>query len=498
MLSYIWAVSTVSKHDCDCLLQIRAVTFRVHTHIVYTVHYLLSEDLTTEGLCVAYKRIYGIKGDIITPGDPEYNEARQEWNRRIQRFPRAIVYCENRKDVCRSVEWAQQTASPIRLRGGGHHYEGYSTGNGALVIDVSRMNSVTVEDGLVRAEGGASNRALYDAVGPLGYAFPSGTCPTVCVSGLTQGGGWGLSCRLLGLTCDSLVSAELVNASGRIVTANAHCNQDLFWALRGGGGGNFGVVTALTYRLPDFKPEAVTYVQLYYPNSDAALQARFWETWQRWVPDADRRLTLQASIYHAEEEGFAVYSRGLFFGTPEEAMQAVEPLTALPRCRTSFQATTFYEAIQIIEAGYPPSEKFKSTGRYVTRPIDSEDIRRFTDSLRDYPRGSVFTAYSLYMLGGAVADKSPQETAFFFRDAPYIALLQSIWEDDRYEAVNTGWVDRNFPPLARATAGSYINFPYSSLKDYMRAYYGGNAARLRRVKRMYDPCNVFCFQQSIR
>ena len=449
-------------------------------------------------MCVANKRIYGIKGDIITPGDPEYNEARQEWNRRIQRFPRAIVYCENRKDVSRSIEWALNQGAPIRLRGGGHHYEGYSTGNGALVIDVSRMNSVAVEDGLVHAEGGASNRALYDAVGPLGYAFPSGTCPTVCVSGLTLGGGWGLSCRLLGLTCDSLVSAELVDACGRNVTANSHCNQDLYWALRGGGGGNFGVVTGLTYRLPDFKPETVTFVQLYYPDAGAAQQTLFWETWQRWTPAADERVTLQASIYHAEGEGYAVYSRGLFFGTPEEAAEAVEPLASLPGCMALFEGTTFFDAIQTIEDSYPPSEKFKSTGRYVKQPLESDDIRRFVNSLRDYPEGSVFTAYSLYMLGGAVADKGQHETAFFFRDAPYIALLQSVWEEDRYEDVNIGWVDKNFPPLARATAGSYINFPYSNLKDYMRSYYGGNAARLRRVKRMYDPYNVFCFQQSIR
>ncbi len=447
---------------------------------------------------MASKRIYGIKGDIITPSDPEYNAARQEWNRRIQRFPRAIVYCENRKDVSRSVEWAQQIGAPIRLRGGGHHYEGYSTGNGVLVIDVSRMNKVTVGDNLVHAEGGVSNRELYGAVGPLGYAFPSGTCPTVCVSGLTQGSGWGLSCRLLGLTCDSLVSAELVDACGRIVAANSHCNQDLYWALRGGGGGNFGVVTGLTYKLPDFKPKVVTFVQLYYPDTNAAQQARFWETWQRWTPSANERVTLQASLYHAADEGFAVYSRGLFYGTPEEAMEAVEPLASLPGCEASFEGTTFFDAIQTIEDSYPPSEKFKSTGRYVTQPLESSDIRRFVDSLRDYPEGSVFTAYSLYMLGGAVADKGQYETAFFFRDALYIALLQSVWEEDRYEDVNIAWVERNFPQLARVTAGSFINFPYSNLKDYMRAYYGGNVARLRRVKRMYDPCNVFCFPQSIR
>ena len=164
--------------------------------------------------------------------------------------------------------------------------------------------------------------------------------------------------------------------------------------------------------------------------------------------------------------------------------EAVEPLMSLPGCEASFEGTTFFDAVQTIEDSYPPSEKFKSTGRYVTQPIKESDIRRFVDSLRGYPEGSVFTAYSLYMLGGAVADKGPFDTAFFFRDAAYMAVLQSVWEEDRYEDANIAWVDNNFPLLAKATAGSYLGFPYSNLKDYMRAYYGGNAARLRRVKQM--------------
>ncbi len=440
----------------------------------------------------------GIKGEVVLPGDAAYDEARQEWNRRIQKFPRAIVYCENRQDVSRSIEWARRRGAPLRLRGGGHHYEGYSTGNGALVLDVSRMNNVTVEGDMVRAEGGANNRALYNAVGPLGYAFPSGTCPTVSVSGLVQGGGWGLSCRLFGLTCDSLVSVELADASGRNVTANSHCNQELFWALRGGGGGNFGVVTGLTFKLPSLKPEVVTFIQLYYPDTGVAAQVRFWETWQRWLASTDERVTLQASIHHAADEGFAVYSRGLFYGPPEEAMAVVEPLASLPGCEASFDGTTFYDAIQTIEDSYPPSEKFKSTGRFITRPLESSEIRRFVESLRDYPEGSVLTSYSLYALGGAVARKNRFETAFFFRDAQYIALLQSVWEQDESESANIEWVVRNFPALARVSSGSFVNFPYSSLKDYMRAYYAGNGARLRRVKHLYDPCNVFCFPQSIR
>lgn len=440
----------------------------------------------------------GFKGEIVRPWDSGYDEARQEWNRRINKFPYAIAYCENKEDVSRSIKWARMRGVPLRLRGGGHHYEGYSVGNDALVIDVSHMNNVSVEDNTLIAEGGASNAELYRAVGHLGYAFPGGTCPTVCASGLTQGGGWGLSCRMMGLTCDSLKSAELIDGCGRLIRANKNNNEELFWALRGGGGGNFGVVTKLKFRLPKLRPKTVTLVELYYPDTDAMAQTRFWETWQHWLPCADERVTLQASIYYSAEEGFAVKSRGMFYGGPEQAKEAVAQLAELPGCEAAFKPMTFYEATQAIGSKYPPSEKFKSTGRFVTHPLQLEQIAHMVETLRCYPKGSVFTAYSLYALGGAVSRRNPEETAFFYRDAQYIAGLQSVWVKDEFEDEGIEWVDRNFPYLAGITAGSYINFPYSNLTDYMRAYYGANAGRLSRIKRTYDPYNVFRFQQSIR
>jgi FAD/FMN-containing dehydrogenase len=159
---------------------------------------------------------------------------------------------------------------------------------------------------------------------------------------------------------------------------------------------------------------------------------------------------------------------------------------------------TFFEATRVIGAGYPPYEKFKSTGRFVTRELTGVQIARIVHTLRSYPKGSVFTGYSLYALGGATARPRRNDTAFFYREARYIALLQSVWEEKEYEKLNIAWVDRNFPYLAFLTAGSYVNFPYSGLVDYMRAYYGGHSPRLRRIKRLYDPYNVFRFPQSVR
>jgi FAD/FMN-containing dehydrogenase len=438
-----------------------------------------------------------LKGEVVVPGDSRYDEARQMGNRRIQRFPRAIVYCEDKGDISRCIEWARRRGAPIRLRCGGYAGEGFSTGNGALVIDLSRMNSVTVENDTIRAEGGATNRAVYDAVGPLGYAFSGGVCPATGVAGLMLGGGWGLSCRMLGLMCDSLVSAELVDAYGRGMSANPHCNQELFWALRGGGGGNFGVVTGMRFRLPDMRPEAVTLVTLRWADvdADAPAQAQFWQTWQQWLEGADPRVTLQADISRTADGIFAVSCRGLFYGPPDEAVESVKPLAMLPGCESSFEEMSFYDAMQAVMDSCPPPAASKSAGRFVMQPLAGDKIRALTDSLRNAP---IAAAYRLYAMGGAVRAKSCGETAFFFRNAAYIVQIAASWEQDEDEAPGIAWVDNHFPYLAGITTGSYVNFSYSGLKDAMRAYYGGNAGRLRRVKRLYDPYGVFRSPQGVR
>ena len=441
--------------------------------------------------------LHGLTGTVVTPAEPDYYDVRLMWNRAINKFPGAIVFCETERDVSNAVIWARRHRVPFRIRNGRHNYAGFSTGNGLLVIDLSRMTGVDMGNGYVAAQGGVNNSIVYNTVSPLGYPFAGGTCPTVGVAGYAMGGGWGLSCRHLGLGCDNLAALELINADGRLVTASCKQNPALYWALRGAGDGNFGVAVKTVFRLPP-KVESVTLVQLYYPNTDAAAQTLFISTWQDWLSTADSRVTLQASVYHSEEEGYAVYSRGLFYGTSEEAENAVAQLTNLPGCEASFEQMTFYDAIRQIEASYPGSEKFKSTGRFVVRPLEQQEIERLVDLMRDYPEGSTFAALSLYALGGRVAEVSPRATAFFYRNARYILLVQSVWTQDEFANLNSLWVDSRFDYLKTVTTGSFVNFPYSGLKDYEHAYWGGNVPQLRRVKRLYDPCNVFKFPQSIR
>ncbi|HYE69612.1 MAG TPA: FAD-binding oxidoreductase [Anaerovoracaceae bacterium] len=439
----------------------------------------------------------GLTGKVITRKSPFYNEARQVWNRAIQRFPLAIVYCNDKNDVANAMIWARQHSVPIRIRSGGHNYEGYSIGNDVLVIDVSNLNSLGIIDNHLYVDGGINNKQLYDFLSCEGYPFPGGTCPTVGLSGYASGGGWGLSCRLLGLGCDSLVELELVDAEGKIIKANSVENNELFWACRGAGGGNFGIIVSMVFRLPP-KVDMVTFFQFHYPDTDQKKQAKFIGAWQKWLKNLDQRMSAQANIYHSPEDNFAISGRGLFYGTEVEAQCLLQPIISLDGCRLTLEYLTFYEAITKIGEVYPDSGKFKSPGRFVVKPLNPQEIYEAAGLIRDVPIGSVYSSINLYSLGGKVSEKSPDETAFFYRDASYIILIQSVWEESQYALDNKRWVSRKIKYLKSITQGSYVNFPYSGLLDYNEAYYGGNIKRLRLIKSKYDPENVFRFPQSIR
>ncbi|MDW4528768.1 FAD-binding oxidoreductase [Rossellomorea marisflavi] len=442
----------------------------------------------------------GLTGEIVTPKTPEYEESRQEWNRAINKFPLVIVYCGDKQDVANAVRWARKRCVPIRIRSGGHHYEGYSTGNCVLVIDISRLNRLELdrEKNLLRMKAGAKNTAVYDFVGSNGYAFPGGTCPTVGVSGFTLGGGWGYSSRLLGLGCDSLLELELVNDQGKLIKANKDTNADLFWACRGAGSGNFGVVVGITFQLPEPTDPTVTLVQFFYDGTTRDKQANVMDIWQKWLPDLDPRMTVVASFYNAEGEGLGIFARGFFYGTPAEASALLQPFSAVEGYCEELEESSFLEAVKKVEATYPPSEKFKSTGRFVQRTYSGKELSKIAGLVQHPAEGSVYAAVSFYAMGGAIESVGKRETAFFFRDARYILGIQSVWTDDCAAKVNREWVQERFQSIKLITKGSFVNFPISNLPNYEREYFGGNAPALNRINRKYDPFNVFTFPQGLK
>lgn len=441
---------------------------------------------------------HGLTGKVIAPYSKEYGEARQEWNRAIQKFPLVLVYCFKTEDISNAICWARRHHVGIRIRSGRHHYEGYSTGNLVLVIDVSPMKGINLNkaNDTLCIQSGATNQQVYNYAGEEGYPFPGGTCPTVGVVGYTLGGGWGYSSRFLGLGCDSLVDLEMVNYQGKVLKVNEKEHPDLFWACRGAGGGNFGVVTAMTFQLPP-KIAKVTLVEMEYLNASQDTMIQFLDIWQKWLPDLDDRMTINASIYNSADIGMGIYGRGLFYGPPDEAEEILQPFARIEGAIINLQAMTFLEAMLKIQEAYPDSEKFKSTGRFADRQYNLAEIRNIVELIGQRPEGSVYAAVSVYALGGKVRAVDKRETAFYYRDAAYIMGIQSVWEKSKYASANISWVQRRFKYLKAITNGSYINFPYSCLRNYEKEYYGENACELRQINKKYDPRNVFSFPQAI-
>lgn len=440
----------------------------------------------------------GLSGKVITPCSNEYEQARQEWNRAIQKFPMVLVYCYSVEDVRNAVCWAVCNGIKIRIRSGGHHYQGYSTGDDVLVIDVSHMKQLKLDeaDNSVFLQSGVENREIYDYLGAREYPFPGGTCPTVGVSGYTLGGGWGYSSRYLGLGCDSLIALEMIDYQGNLLKAENNHNTDLFWACRGAGGGNFGIVTSMTFKLPA-KIAQVTLIELEYLDASSSVMARFLNIWQEWLTALDQRMTINASLYNSGDDGKGIYGKGLFYGSASEAAQILQPFE-MSGVALSLKEMSFLEAMQQIQDVYPNSEKFQSTGRFVNRKYSMKELTIIAQLIDERAKGSVYCAVSVYALGGKVKEVGRECTAFYYRDASYIMGIQSVWEEDRYASINRFWLYKKFQYLKQLTSGSYVNFPYNCLADYEEEYYGENMCRLRQIARQYDPLNIFSFPQAIR
>jgi len=443
--------------------------------------------------------LYGLTGHIVTPFNQCYIEARQGYNRAIQQYPLIIVYCENKSDVSNAVVWSREHCIPIRIRSGGHNYEGFSNGDYSLVIDVSRLDDMSIDKcaDQLYIESGVTNGQLYEFVSSKGYPFPGGTCPTVGVSGYSMGGGWGLSCRHLGLGCDSLQEIEMVNYKGDILKASHENNPDLFWACRGAGGGNFGVIVSMTFKLPK-KVNKVTLIEIDYLHVNTEEQEKFLNVWQEWLKTADSRITLISRIYNSVNDGLAMLVRGIFYGEPEDAKKIVANFLELEGANYNFEYLTFLEAVTIIGSAYPSSEKFQSASRFVLRDFNCNEISEIVGLIKERPQGSEFAGISMYALGGRVAEVKIDDTAFFYRGAKYIIWLETVWEEPIYAKDNREWVSNQFLYLESVTIGSYVNFPYRKLPDYLEEYYGSHTNSLICIKNKYDPLNIFSFPQGIK
>jgi FAD/FMN-containing dehydrogenase len=445
----------------------------------------------------------GLTGIVVRPGDPDYDRARMDYNERFDLHPLAIVYCLGTDDVVNAVAWARRNGVPLRARSGGHSYEAYSLVEDGIVVDLSRMMEVSVDPHhkIAVVEAGTPLLPLYEALWRHGMTIPGGSCASVGIAGLTLGGGFGLLARHCGLTCDSLTEIEIVTAEGEVLTASQQEHFDLFWACRGGGGGNFGIVTRLTFALHPIDDVAV-----YNLAWDWEAIERVTDVWQMWAPGVDERLTCILKL-QAQSSG-AITSMGQFVGPAGELRTILAPLMELGPRSVSIETIPYIEAVYRFAGispehrdwllhGHDEHKKFKNTSAYAYAPIETAGIDALAEWLAAAPNSAALVQLDNY--GGAVSRVADDATAFCHRRGVLFNMqYQTYWTKDEEAGENIAWVTGFRRAMRRFVSdGAYVNYADDDLLSWPNAYYGTNVDRLMAIKSEYDPTNFFSFPQSI-
>ena len=435
-----------------------------------------------------------LSGSLVLPGDDDYHSARRVWNGMIDKAPALIAYCANPTDIVESVAFARETGLAIAVRAGGHNIAGKSLCDDGLVIDLSRMRRVAIdtESRTARAQGGALLADLDVASQAHGLATTTGVNSDTGLVGLTLGGGIGRLGRKHGLSCDNMLSAEVVAADGQILTASEGDNADLFWALRGGGG-NFGVVTEVVYRLHPLGPTVLA-GSLIYRWRDARAALRLYGEFSATAPD---EISADAALVTLPDGDRAVSISAFYAGPLGEAERALHPLrSALPPLEDGIRAIPYVELQRAGDATFPRGDRFFWKAQFLRNVPDAA-----IDLLIDmYPAApSPRSLFVFQQVGGAIARARAGQSAYANRDAAFDAFPVSIWTDPAEDESNVAWASATYEAMRPfGTSGVYVNNLGDEGEDRVRAAYGANYQRLAALKRKFDPTNLFRANQNVR
>jgi FAD binding domain-containing protein/berberine-like enzyme len=450
-----------------------------------------------------------VDGTLARPGSVTYDTVRLAQNPRYDGArPLAVLSVAGSSDVATAFAFAQDHGLPVAIRSGGHSYPGWSAGDGALVVDVRPLDHVSLTGTTATVGAGAALVQVYDELGTRGRGIAGGSCPTVGIAGLTQGGGVGVLTRAYGLTCDAVTAMQVVLADGRVVTASADDESELFWALRGGGGGHLGVVTSFTFRT--FAAPTVTRAYVAWPFS-AARQVV--PQWLRTVPSADPRLwaTLKLLGGRTHPSGPALFMSATWTGPASGMDAALKPLLSqVPAPSTDSRSSASYLDTMLTYAGCSsipvdqchtgpggalPREAFAATSHIIDGPdVDMDALLGRVDAAQG--SGLKEAGLSIDALGGKVADLGGGDTAFGHRDALTTVQYTATY-DSGPATVATSYV-RGFRTAMTPSwgTGAYVNYADGALSGYQRAYFGDNADRLARTRSTYDPNGFFTQPQD--
>ncbi len=441
------------------------------------------------------------KGELLRPGESGYEDARAIWNGMVARTPTLIARCADVNDVQNAVRAASEAGIITAIRCGGHSLAGFSTCDGGLVIDLSRMRQVAVDPEARRARiaGGCLLGSVDTATQKAGLVFPSGVVSHTGASGLILGGGTGWLTRRFGLSCDNVEGFTLVTADSSVVRSNSKENPDLFWALRGGGG-NFGVVTEFEVRLHPLT--SVVLAEGLSPEADIRPLLECWRDFMAGAPldlkwNIDLGLAPQTKKVPIELRGRPVASSSLVWtGEPEAGRPYLK--RALSMCHpdsVSSRVVSFINLQTMADSDFPHGRRYYTKSGYFAY-LDDSVIDRMVEAVATIP--SPETQIELAYLGGAAARIAANETAFGDRSAPFIMNLLANWSEASSDAGNVSWIRGLFNKLQPAMKpGVYINFMSGDEQDRVPEAYQERWDRIVAVKTRYDPNNFFRLNQNI-
>jgi FAD binding domain/Berberine and berberine like len=442
-----------------------------------------------------------VSGAVIAPSDAEYEEARHVFNGMTDKRPAAVVRCTGPADVVAVIAAARRDGLDLSVRGGAHSAPGFGTNDGGLVIDLSPLQDVAVDPDAktARAGGGCKWAGFNEATHAHGLATTGGIIGSTGIAGLTLGGGIGYLARKYGLSCDNLVSAEVVTAAGEVVTASETENADLFWALRGGGG-NFGVVTTFEYRL---HPVAEVYGgPIAYPVDRAAEVLRMY---REYIAEAPEELGGFVGFHLApplpfipEEWHFKNVCLAVpcWTGPVDQGEKMVQPFLDVVEPVGAMVGPMPYPALNTAFDPLLPAGLQGYWKASFARELSDDAIAVHVEHGSKVP--SLQTAVHLYPINGAVQRVGADETAFAYRDVDFAPVIAGMWEDPADNDANIAWVRGYYEALQPYSAeGGYINFMDADDQGRIKANYRGDYDRLAKVKAKYDPDNLFHMNQNI-
>ena len=437
----------------------------------------------------------GLRGRLLSAGDDGYDAARRIWNGMIDRKPRHILCCSGAADVMQAINFARDHGLDLSISGGGHNVSGNAVTDGGLMIDLSPMRGIRVEPAkkVARVEGGCTWRDFDREAQAFGLATTGGVIPSTGVAGLTLGGGLGWLMRKHGLSCDNLLSADVVTADGRLIQASAGEHADLFWALRGGGG-NFGVVTSFEFRL-----HPVGHVlggMVAYPLGEARAVLTFLRDYWLSTPD---NLTIIPAFVTTPDSAKILAVCVCFSGPLADGEKLLRPLRNFGTpVADSIAAMPYVQLQAMLEPGFPPGLRNYWKSSFLTG-LGDEAIEILVAGYHKVPSSS--SAIAIEQLGGSLSRVAEEATAFSHRRAACNLLILGMWPDAERDAAHIGWVRDLWQAMQpHASGGVYVNYLGQSSDEgaeRVQAAYGVNFERLLAVKRRYDTDNVFRLNQNI-